>query len=151
MIPSVLAAQLRQGVEDFLRTTFPISTPFFHGIVDRLLEKEESVFQGPFLDLQLPFQMGSAQTNHFPDITLSFTPYLHQERAFERLCGPKPHSTIVATGTGSGKTECFLYPILDYCHRQRGVAGIKAILIYPMNALATDQAGRIARMIYSPI
>ena len=56
---------------------------------------------------------------------------------------------IVATGTGSGKTECFLYPILDYCHRQRGVPGIKAILIYPMNALATDQAGRIARMIYS--
>jgi DEAD/DEAH box helicase domain-containing protein len=52
-------------------------------------------------------------------------------------------------GTGSGKTECFLYPILDYCYQHRHERGIKAILIYPMNALATDQAGRIASAIYA--
>jgi DEAD/DEAH box helicase domain-containing protein len=40
MIPSVLATQLRRGVEDFLRTTFPVSTPVFHGVVDRLLAEE---------------------------------------------------------------------------------------------------------------
>jgi len=54
----------------------------------------------------------------------------------------------VATGTGSGKTECFLYPILDHCYQHRGEPGVKAILIYPMNALATDQDGRIARMVF---
>lgn len=148
MIPSVLADQLQQGVEDFLKTTFPISTPFFHGIVERLIEREEGIFKGPYLDLQLPFRMGAAKKNHFPDITLTFPPYLHQERAFERLAGPRPRSTIVATGTGSGKTECFLYPILDHCYRMRAEPGIKAILIYPMNALAADQAGRIAGMVY---
>ncbi|OQY04234.1 MAG: hypothetical protein B6I22_09925 [Desulfobacteraceae bacterium 4572_123] len=58
MIPSVLAAQLQTGVEDFLKTTFPVSTQFFHGIIDRLLTKEEGVFKGPFLSMQLPFQMG---------------------------------------------------------------------------------------------
>ncbi len=42
MIPSTLSQQLRQGVEDFLRTTFPVSTPFFHGIIDRLLADRES-------------------------------------------------------------------------------------------------------------
>jgi len=42
MIPSTLSQQLRQGVEDFLRTTFPVSTPFFHGIIDRLLADSES-------------------------------------------------------------------------------------------------------------
>jgi len=42
MIPSILSQQLRQGVEDFLRTTFPVSTPFFHGIIDRLLADSES-------------------------------------------------------------------------------------------------------------
>ena len=50
-------------------------------------------------------------------------------------------STLVATGTGSGKTESFLYPILDHC-KNVGRRGIKAIVIYPMNALATDQARR---------
>jgi DEAD/DEAH box helicase domain-containing protein len=147
MIPSVLAAQLQQGVEDFLKTTFPVSTPFFHGIIDRLLSREEGVFKGPFLSLQLPFRMGTGKTDHFPYLTQTFAPYLHQERAFARLCGPAPKSTIIATGTGSGKTECFLYPILDHCYRHRGQPGIKAILIYPMNALATDQAGRLAGMI----
>jgi hypothetical protein len=86
--------------------------------------------------------------DYFQDIPLTFFPYLHQEQAFVRLCDPKPRSTIVATGTGSGKTECFLLPILDHCLRHRGEPGIKAILIYPMNALATDQAKRIARTIY---
>ena len=38
--------------------------------------------------------------------------------------------------------------MLDHCRREAGKPGIKAILIYPMNALATDQAGRIAATIH---
>lgn len=49
--------------------------------------------------------------------------------------------------TGSGKTECFLYPILDACAQHAGEPGFNAIVIYPMNALATDQAKRFARAI----
>lgn len=49
----------------------------------------------------------------------------------------------MATGTGSGKAECFLYPILNFCLQERR-QGIKAIIVYPMNALATDQARRFA-------
>ena len=45
-------------------------------------------------------------------------------------------------------SECFLYPILNHCYQHQGEPGIKAILIYPMNALATDQAGRIARTVF---
>ena len=58
---------------------------------------------------------------------------------------------LVATGTGSGKTECFRLPLLDHCRQQQapGQRGIKAILIYPMNALATDQARRIAQLIHA--
>ena len=51
-------------------------------------------------------------------------------------------------GTGSGKTECFLWPILDYCRRHAGEEGVKAILVYPMNALAFDRAQRIAKAIH---
>lgn len=55
----------------------------------------------------------------------------------------------MATGTGSGKTECFLYPVLDHCARARadGEQGIKALVIYPMNALALDQARRFAQLV----
>ncbi len=148
MIPFVLAQHVRRGVVDFLRTTFPVSSPFFHGILERLLEQGGGVFQGPYLSIQLPFLRGKSGPDYFPDVPLAFAPHLHQETAFERLRGPKPRSTLVATGTGSGKTECFQQPILDHCYRHRSEPGIKAILIYPMNALATDQAGRLAKAIW---
>ena len=149
MIPSVLAQHVEQGIKDFLRTTFPVTTPFFSSILDNFLAEPGNVFKGPFLDIQLPFQQGKGGTDYYPDLPMQFPPYLHQENAFDRLTGPNPKSTIVATGTGSGKTECFIYPILDYCYQHRGESGIKAILIYPMNALATDQAGRLAKLIHN--
>jgi DEAD/DEAH box helicase domain-containing protein len=149
MIPSVVVQQLQQGVKDFLRTTFPSSTPFFSGALESLLEEEGAVFKGPYLSLQLPFRQGAGGSDFFPQVPLKFRPYLHQEKAFQRLSGPQPQSTIIATGTGSGKTECFLYPILEYCRAHSGEDGIKALLIYPMNALATDQAGRIAKTIWN--
>ncbi|MDO9528357.1 MAG: DEAD/DEAH box helicase [Syntrophales bacterium] len=149
MIPSVLAQHVRQGVEDFLRTTFPVSTPFFNGLIENLFTEDGGIFKGPYLSIQLPFRQGKEGSDFFPKIPLNFTPFLHQEKAFERLSGMKPRSTIVATGTGSGKTECFLYPILEHCYRHRGEEGIKAVIIYPMNALATDQAGRIAKIIWN--
>lgn len=149
MIPSVLAQHVEQGIKDFLRTTFPVSTPFFSNMLERLLNEPGNVFKGPYLDIQLPFQQGKGGSDHFPNLPRQYPPYLHQINSFDRLSGPNPKSTIVATGTGSGKTECFLYPILEYCYQHRGEPGIKAILIYPMNALATDQAGRLAKLIYN--
>ena len=50
---------------------------------------------------------------------MKFAPYRHQEEAFDRLASPGGRSTLIATGTGSGKTECFLYPILDHCLKNR--------------------------------
>ena len=104
MIPSILTTQLRQGVEDFLDTTFPITTPFFHGLLKNLLAREGEVFKGPCLSISLPFEQGSGEVDYFPDVPLPFAPYLHQELAFRRLAGSQPRSTLIATGTGSGKT-----------------------------------------------
>lgn len=150
MTPSVLARQVEEGVADFLRTTFPSTNPFFHGIVDRLISRPGELFKGPYVSVRLPFRPGERGARAFNAFSepLPFQPYRHQERAFDRLCAAQPRSTIVATGTGSGKTECFLYPILADCVNRAGVGGIKAIVIYPMNALATDQARRFAREIH---
>lgn len=145
-LPSVLAHQIQQGLADYLSATFPITTPHFHGILERFVHAPGQLFKGPYLSIKLPFEQGQSNANVF-DFNLGFAPYLHQENAFLRLTG-KPNSTLIATGTGSGKTECFLMPILQHCLQHKGESGIKAILIYPMNALATDQARRIAKTIH---
>ncbi len=59
MIPSVLTHQLRQGVEDFLDTTFPIATSHFHGLLRDLLTRPGEMFKGPYLSLGLPFETGA--------------------------------------------------------------------------------------------
>jgi DEAD/DEAH box helicase domain-containing protein len=148
MIPSVLGHHVQRGIKDFLKTTFPVSTPLFHGILDRLFEEEGALFQGPYLSMQLPFVQGTGSAAQQFSFKIPFAPFKHQEESFQRLASVRPKSTIIATGTGSGKTECFLYPILEHCLKNHDQQGIKAILIYPMNALATDQAGRIAKTIW---
>ena len=104
--------------EDSLKTTFPVSTPFFHGVMDRFLEADGGIFKGPYISIKLPYRTSSIGPDFFTGIPLRFPPYLHQEMAFRRLSGEEPASAIIATGTGSGKTECFFYPTLDDCWRQ---------------------------------
>ena len=145
MIPAALTAMLQQGVADFLRMSFWSSTPGMESVIERFLATEGSVLKGPFVSVKLPFRSGG-ETEFFPEVPLGYPAHLHQERAWARLTGPKARSTLVATGTGSGKTESFLLPNLDHSRRSLGTPGVKAIQIYPMNALATDQARRIAEL-----
>jgi ATP-dependent helicase YprA (DUF1998 family) len=74
------------------------------------------------------------------------SPYAHQSKALE-LATAKKRNVVVATGTGSGKTESFLLPIIDSLLKESDAgtlgAGVRAIIVYPMNALAADQLGRI--------
>jgi len=66
MIPSVLSSQGQKGVEDFLKTTFPISTPFFHGVMDRFLGGDGGIFKGPYLSIKLPYQKSAIAPDFFP-------------------------------------------------------------------------------------
>lgn len=70
--------------------------------------------------------------------------YSHQLEALRLM--EQGHNLVVATGTGSGKTECFLLPILQSIFADP-TAGLRAILIYPMNALANDQLDRLRRLL----
>lgn len=154
MLPAVVASELQDAISRFLRSAFPVATQYFqdagtaapdaHRLIDDLITRPEALFKGPYLNVKLPFRQADAATSPFRHVPLPFTPYRHQHKAFTRLTGDAPQSTIVATGTGSGKTECFMLPVLDDCLHRRE-RGIKAIIIYPMNALATDQAKRFAK------
>ena len=147
MLPSILAKQLEKGIRDYIETTFPMTNGPFRGSIKKMLDTKDSVYHEPYVSVHLPFRVASKMPTCFEAIHPAYLPYVHQQTAFERLTGDDGRSTLIATGTGSGKTECFLYPILEYCYQHRGEKGIKALIIYPMNALATDQAKRIAELI----
>jgi len=75
-------------------------------------------------------------------------PYTHQIKAWNTLQEDDPRSIIVTSGTGSGKTECFMVPILNdliqqYEASKRKMEGVQALFIYPLNALINSQRERL--------
>ncbi|MDG1500423.1 MAG: DEAD/DEAH box helicase [Planctomycetota bacterium] len=136
-----------------METTYNLRDEELEAALFEFLRGDAGFFRGPYLDVRLPFRTAGKGEDIPLDVKPDFPPYQHQLKAFERLYskrGHQPQQTLVTTGTGSGKTECFLYPVLDHCLRERkaGKTGIKAILLYPMNALASDQALRLAKMLW---
>jgi ATP-dependent helicase YprA (DUF1998 family) len=156
LIPSLAAAELREAIVEYLSTTFAIGDEETRdALIAFLTDETDGIFRGPFLRVRTPFKrVDPAWMQHSPLdwMPQGFHPFEHQAKSFERLGARNgdPQPTVVTTGTGSGKTECFLTPILDHCVRavEAGQPGIKALILYPMNALASDQAGRIARTIH---
>lgn len=78
----------------------------------------------------------------------SWKPFTHQLASWRTLL-EKKHSVIVTSGTGSGKTECFMVPVLEDLYREyRDVArqplvGVRALFLYPLNALINSQRERL--------
>ena len=152
MLPAHIAENIKKQVLFYLQSTFSFRDKQVDKAFTLFLEDPESgIFKGPWIQLRRPFRPAPEGATFPLDITIPFHPFLHQYQAWKRLSSKakKPESTIVTTGTGSGKTECFLFPILDHCLRakQQGRKGIKAIILYPMNALAADQEKRFAEAV----
>ena len=149
-------------VRSFLRyqlTAYPFAAPHLHRQMRRLLSLDETrqspLLKGPFVSLSQPFRQGAEIADlvgegvlhahlgeRIPEAITRL--YAHQERAIRSVTGGR--TTLVSTGTGSGKTECFLYPVVSRCFelRDQGAPpGISAVIVYPMNALAEDQLMRL--------
>lgn len=86
------------------------------------------------------------------------TPYSHQAKALQAFFRQRgrPAELVISTGTGSGKTESFLMPVvgslaLEKAQRPASYAipATRAILLYPMNALVNDQVARLRRLLGS--
>jgi len=153
-------------VRSFLRyqlTTYPFADERLHSQMRRLLSLDETrnspLLKGPFISLSRPFRSGAAiedlvrdgilhplMRQRIPEhITRLFG---HQEDAIRAIRSGR--TTLISTGTGSGKTECFLYPIISKCLELRdgnAPAGISAVIVYPMNALAEDQLLRLRSLL----
>ena len=152
MLPLQQAFEVKQSILEYIKATFSFkereTSDSFYGFIQ---DQEHGMFKGPYVSLKLPFKTNDESESIPLDIKPNFPPYKHQYESFKRLSslnGHRPQPTLLTTGTGSGKTESFLYPVLDYCYQKRDQQGIKVIILYPMNALATDQAKRLAETIF---
>jgi ATP-dependent helicase YprA (DUF1998 family) len=150
--------------DEFLRyifSAFPITDPDLARQAHENLKGHTSLdiplVKGPFVSLSEAFAKGESIQGMsdrgllhpvMPGLIGYPSMWLHQEQVFEAVQAGQ--HVLVSTGTGSGKTEAFLYPIIDDLLRQRDKGiheGLKAILVYPMNALANDQLDRLRDML----
>ncbi|MFW6271344.1 MAG: DEAD/DEAH box helicase, partial [Bacillota bacterium] len=156
---------------DYLTTTFSLQD---HKLQQQLIKKfnqEDKFSRGPILEATPPFKKGCNLTQLIDEgilssefynlkakeeLPLERTLYLHQEKALRKVI-TKDRNIIVATGTGSGKPEAFLIPILNHLFKEKNqgklTPGVRALLLYPMNALANDQLKRLRSLLknYSDI
>ena len=115
LLPTLQAGHLREGLTDYLATTFALTDPDAQSaLTDFVGDPDTGHVQGPLRPAAAAVRSGGDDWREHLDWCEGFTPYGHQAAAFERLStkreasGPQP--TLVTTGTGSGKTEAFLYP-----------------------------------------
>ena len=148
------AYEIKESVLAYLKATFNFQDKkVYKAFFDFINHPIEGLFKGPYISLKLPFVKANIDEIEAIPLTIKpeWPPYDHQVKSWHRLSSQdenQPQPTIITTGTGSGKTESFLYPILDYCYLNKSKPGIKTIILYPMNALATDQAKRLAEIIW---
>ena len=154
----------RQVTDEFRRyqlTAFPLADPRLADQARTLLGtgafNRSPLTKGPYVSLARGFAQGAtladlaAQRVIHPTLAgIAEHPSLfaHQEKTL-RAALDGSH-VLVSTGTGSGKTESFLYPIIDRCLRMQDAGvpdGVAAVLVYPMNALASDQRDRLRSLL----
>jgi len=155
--PVRLQSDLLGRMQRYLLTALPIHRrfPILRKQAIDELSKSESLVKGPYLEALPDFPKGRSLDQmvddgilhpgfrHIEEAVRKRELHLHQERALRSVV-EEDRNIVVATGTGSGKTECFLYPIADRLLKAKiaGQPGIRVILVYPLNALANDQLYR---------
>lgn len=163
--------EIRRALQDYIEATYHISHPALVEQRKKLLDEPGAIFQAPFLESTPRYKTGKRYSDlSIPDAakellqvmaTLSSDrepliydpPYLHQATAIEATVSDRKN-LVLTTGTGSGKTESFLLPILsklaiEAATRPESFAkpAVRAVLLYPMNALVNDQLARL-RLIF---
>lgn len=150
ILPARLAVDSIKEVRGFVAALLQSRKTDTSEAIQKCLFEEDPMIKGPFISLSLPFLSTSAEDWPLDSrLKEDFDPYAHQMKAFRRLSGDHPQHTLVTTGTGSGKSECFIMPIMDYvlrCKAEGKKKGVKALIMYPMNALIEDQGERLSQI-----
>ena len=147
----------------YLASLLPVSDSAIEAALRSQIESNPLLHKGPILEATPPYARGATLRDLIdegvlhstfsrlgsPELPLSRPLYRHQEVSVRKAAAGR--SFVVASGTGSGKTESFLLPVLDHLVRESAAGelgpGVRALLLYPMNALANDQMRRLRRLL----
>lgn len=167
-------SKIQAALSDYIEATYHIGHPTVIGQRRALLEQRGVLFQDPHLEstpryqtdrrcaalelddaVQTLFGRLTRRDGTLPEVLFD-PPYTHQAEALE-LTRRDGKSLVITTGTGSGKTESFLLPMLaklaeEAAHRPDSFASpaVRALILYPMNALVNDQLGRLRLLLGDP-
>jgi len=157
--PVVVLDRVLAEYREHLRTEFRAKDPGLRASLEAELDRRLFLAQEPFFQAHRPFRKGK----HWSELgldprlaramaerTRNEPSFHHQSLAIEELLSSNPRPVVVTTGTGSGKTEAFLLPVLQNAvddATQFTNSGLTALLVYPMNALANDQELRIKQLL----
>lgn len=161
-----VAERLRLTLRRYIEAQYHIRTESLIAERRELLERRATINQMAYVESTPSYALGDGYDNlDIPDharntlnqlsrlkLGIFGQPFRHQAEALEAFLG-RGEDIIVATGTGSGKTESFLMPIIcDMAAESAGdalyanIPACRALLLYPMNALVNDQLSRIRRI-----
>ncbi|MGY0633667.1 DEAD/DEAH box helicase [Luteimonas sp. A478] len=168
-------SELHTALSEYIEATYHIGNPVLVKARQRLLNEPGNVHQVPFLEstpryvsdrrfnqieglssaaISLLQSLADKDTGHKP--LLHDPPYKHQADAIEKSI-VDGKNLLIMTGTGSGKTESFLMPVLSKLAIEAsakpgafGSRAVRALLLYPMNALVNDQLGRLRSIFSDP-
>lgn len=158
--PVEMAKKIEEDYKSYILSTFKTDNSAYNEQIRKLVESEYQFTKGPYLQLSdnylrdksISNLTGTLLSNEFIELSnnnfdIKRPLYRHQIEAITNII-EKDRSTIVSTGTGSGKTESFLVPILNHLMKQVetgeiNTPGVRAMIIYPMNALVNDQIKRL--------
>ena len=162
--------KLRTELEDYIKSQYFGKSPLLLSALSNRLDEEGLLYQKPFVEsspayVTVPDGLTTASIEGWmkdyfiqlskADIGVFQNPFKHQISALEAAV--RGENLFVSTGTGSGKTECFMWPILAKMAEEAknskttwSMRGVRTLIMYPMNALVSDQVSRLRRMIGDP-
>lgn len=154
MDPFKIYDKVKQQYYSFIKTFQVFKDKEIEAFVANAVANRQMLWQEPIVQITKRFKTGLTLKELVEEKKLlhpaiesiyQIFPYSHQQKAIEISCGKK-QNLVVTTGTGSGKSLCFELPVVNHClyAKDKGLTGIKAILIYPMNALANSQYQELA-------
>lgn len=157
--PLRTAKQIEGSYKRYLKTLLAPRDEGLAAAFDAEIDASTMLIKGPILEMTPPYETGATCRQlidegvlhpGFAKINSEALPidqplYVHQEAAIRKFFAGR--NLVVSTGTGSGKTESFLIPIINSLVEEAAQGrlgpGVRALLLYPMNALANDQLKRL--------
>jgi ATP-dependent helicase YprA (DUF1998 family) len=163
---------IRDRLKNYIKSDYLANSETLLLYVDDLLEEmcseHTSIAREPYIETSASYKKIQDGILNSPQIEQGFkeslsrlfakdlgifsNPFQHQVKSLELfLLG---RDLFVSTGTGSGKTECFLWPIITKCFDEAKnhpeifkIEAVRTLIIYPMNALVSDQLARFRKII----